>query len=166
MKFFKIVAIAFLACIVLFFAVGLFLPKAGTFEKTYEMNAGALAVEAEIIDLYQNHEWPIWNFEDTSVVFTDYDDGYAWEGDNVGNGECRYSLGVDMSVRDKVTIRGKDMAETVWTIKPGSPLELTVNFKVFAGGNIGARWTNLFLNRLIGAQTDELILSIKEKVEM
>jgi hypothetical protein len=166
MKFFKILAIAFVAFIALFFIVGLFLPKTGTVIKTYEINADAAAVEYEIFDLYQEHAWPIWNFEDTSVVFTDYDGGYTWEGDQVGKGECQYSMGADMTVRDHITILGREMAETVWTIKPGNPLELTVNFQIFAGGNIGARWTSLFLDKMVGDDIDQLIKSIKDNVEM
>ena len=166
MKFFKILSIAFLACIALFFVVGLFLPKTGEFEKSYRIQADAATVEFEIFSLYQAHAWPVWNFEDTSVVFMDIDDGYTWKSDNTGEGKVTYSIGADMSVRDHISIRGKDMAETVWTMKPGEPMELTVNFKVFAGGNIGARWTNLFLKGLIGDDVDAIVESIKVKVEM
>ncbi len=166
MKFFKILSITFLAIIALFFLIGIFLPKVGTFEKTYEINAQANVVEFEIFEIYQNHEWPIWNFEDTSVIFLDLDDGYIWEGDKTGSGECRYSIGVDMSVRDHISFQGKEMAETIWSMRSDNPLELTVTFKVFAGGNISARWTNLFLDRFIGQDVDLLVKSIKEKVEL
>ncbi len=56
MKFFKILSIAFLSLIVLFFVIGLFLPKAGTFDKTYEINAEAGIVEDKIFEIYQEHQ--------------------------------------------------------------------------------------------------------------
>ena len=166
MKFFKILSVVFLACIALFFIVGLFLPKVGEFEKSYEINATAADVEYELFELYKDHAWPVWNLEDTSVVYTDFDDGYSWKGNNTGEGEVRFAIGADMSVRDHITIRGKEMAETSWLMEGGYPIELTVNFKVFAGGNIGARWTNLFIKGLIGDDVDAIVASIKEKVEL
>jgi len=166
MKFFKILMIAILGLIVLFFAVGLLLPKTGTFERTYTINGPAGVLENEIIELYSQHLWPVWNFEDTSVVFTALDDGYKWEGDKTGTGECRYSLGIDMSVHDYISINGREMAETTWQMRGSEPVELTVTFKVFAGANIGARWTNLFLKRLIGEETDKVVMSMKEKIEL
>ena len=166
MKFFKILSIVFLACIALFFIIGLLLPKAGEFEKAYTINADASMVEYEVIELYRAYEWPVWNFEDTSVVYTDLEDGYSWKGDNTGEGEVHFSIGVDMSVRDHITIKGREMAETLWSIKAGNPLELTVNFKVYADGNIGARWTNLFIKNLIGDDVDAIVAKIKENVEM
>lgn len=166
MKFFKILMIVFLGIIVLFFAIGLLLPKTGTFERTYTINAPAGTVEYEILELYSQHLWPVWNFQDTSVVFTALDDGYKWESDKAGSGECRYGLGADMSIHDRISINGKDMAETIWRMEGSEPVELTVTFKVFAGSNVGARWTNLFLKRLIGQETDKIALAIKEKAEL
>jgi hypothetical protein len=71
-----------------------------------------------------------------------------------------------MGVRDHIKIRERDMAETIWQIKGSDPTELTLTFRVFAGGNIGARWTNLFLTSMIGDEADAIVAGIKEKVEL
>lgn len=167
MKFLKVFAVILLACIALFFIVGLFLPKTGTFENQYTIDAPADLVEEKIISLYENHLWPIWNTEDSSIVFTDYPDelGYAWEGDLVGSGECLVSTESDMSIQDVIVYQGKEMAKTLWEIIPGEKTKLKIRFTVNADKNIGARWTNLFLNNLMGNEINQIVIEMKKTLE-
>ncbi len=167
MKFLKILSTILLACIALFFVIGLFLPKVGTFNKEYNIDAPADIVEAEILDLYANHLWPIWETEDTSIVFLHEPGelGYTWESDLVGKGACEVSLGENMSIRDNIIYQGHEMAETVWQLTAGKKTTVNFSIKVFAGANIGARWTNLFLNKLMGDEINAVIADMKVKLE-
>ncbi|MEA2077219.1 MAG: hypothetical protein U9O95_04305 [Candidatus Marinimicrobia bacterium] len=168
MKFFKMLSLVFLGCLVLFFLVGILLPQSATLEKKYEIFARAAIIQDEIVDLYQNHLWPIWNAEDTSTVFTPLENGagYTWEGPNVGHGECAYTLGVDFTVHDYISFNDREVAETIWRFDGANPVVLNVSITVFAGKNISTRWTNLFLNRLIGGEIDRLVIEIISKVEI
>lgn len=167
MKFFKVLSVVLLVCIVLFFVIGLFLPKTGTYENTYKIDAPANVVEAEILELYANHLWPIWSTEDTSVTFINEagELGYTWEGDLVGKGACKVSLGNDLSIRDYISFQNRDMAETVWQLTPGNETTINFTFKVFAGSNIGARWTNVFMNRIMGDEINTVISEMKLSLE-
>ncbi|MEA3392912.1 MAG: hypothetical protein U9Q91_08030 [Candidatus Marinimicrobia bacterium] len=168
MKFFKVLSLVLLGCIVLFFLVGVFLPKSATLEKNYEIAASAIIVQDEIIDLYENHLWPIWDSEDTTTVFTPLESGagYTWEGQNTGSGECVYMLAVDYTIHDFISFNGHDVAETVWSFEGSDPVVLNFSITVSSGKNISTRWTNLFLNRLIGGEIDYMVGEIKEKVEI
>ena len=163
MKFFKVLSLVLLGCIVLFFLVGLFLPSSASLEKEYTISAPAYAIQNEIIDLYENHLWPIWSTEDTSIVFTPLVNGtgYSWEGPAVGNGECSYHLGLDYSIQDHISFNGKDVAETMWQFDGVDPVILNFSIKIEAGKNISTRWTNLFLNRLLGSDIDRMVQEIK-----
>lgn len=168
MKFFKVLSLVLLGCIVLFFLIGIFLPKSATLEKEYNIDAPAAIVQNEIIDLYENHLWPIWNTEDTSIVFTPLENsaGYSWEGPTVSNGECVYTLAVDYTVHDYISFNGRDVAETVWTFKGVDPVVLNFTITIESGKNISTRWTNLFLNSMIGGQIDDIVNNIKTTVEL
>ncbi|MFA6617773.1 MAG: hypothetical protein WCT23_01735 [Candidatus Neomarinimicrobiota bacterium] len=167
MKFFKILATVLLACIVLFFIVGSFLPKTATFEKEYTVDAPADLVEKKILDLYEDHLWPIWDSEDTSIVYTDFPGelGYTWEGDKVGLGECIVNIKTDMSIEDIITYQGQEMAKTLWQIIPGEKTKIRISFTVFADKNISARWTNLFLDNLMGNEFNQIITEMKTTLE-
>lgn len=167
MKFLKVLGTILLVCIALFFIVGLFLPQSGTFENDYTVDAPANLVEEEILNLYENHLWPIWNTQDTTVIFTNHPGelGYTWEGELVGAGTCVVNTGADMSIQDIITYQGHEMAETLWKIIPGDKTTIKISFKVFAGGNIGARWTNLFLDNLMGEEINHIITNIKKTLE-
>lgn len=167
MKFFKILSIVLLAIIALFFVVGAFLPSTGTFERSYKIDAPANMVENEVINLYQDHLWPIWNTQDTSIVYTQLENslGYKWEGNLVGEGKCEYNLVSNLSIQDHVSFQGKDIAETLWTLTPGQDTELKIVFTVFAGGNIGAKWTNLFLDKLMGDEIDLVISNLRSELQ-
>ena len=168
MKFLKVLSLILLGCIVLFFLVGIFLPKSATLEKNYEIAAPAYSIQDEIIQLYENHLWPIWSTEDTSIVFTPLESGagYSWEGPNVATGECIYTLAVDFTVHDYISFNGRDVAETVWQFEGNDPVVLNFSITIDAGKNISTRWTNLFLNRMIGDEIDAMVKEIKETVEM
>jgi hypothetical protein len=167
MKFFKVLGAVLLVCIALFFIVGLFLPETGTFENSYTIDAPADMVENEIYALYDNHLWPIWNTEDTSVVFTNLpgEIGYTWKGNLVGEGKCEVTEGVNLSIQDHISYQGHDMGETLWQLIPGEKTTVNITFKVFAGGNIGARWTNLFLNSLMGDEINYVIVEMKKTLQ-
>jgi hypothetical protein len=167
MKFFKILSIVLLTIIALFFVIGVFLPTTGSFEKSYTIDAPANIVENEIVNLYQNHLWPIWNSEDTSVVYTllENEMGYTWEGTLVGAGKCEYHLGTDLSIHDQITFQGQEIANTTWQIIPGKETTLQITFEVLAGKNISARWTNLFLDKLMGDEISFIVNGIKTKLE-
>ena len=168
MKFFKVLSLVLLGCIVLFFLVGVFLPKSATLEKNYEIAASAIIVQDEIIDLYENHLWPIWDSEDTTTVFTPLESGtgYTWKGPNTGSGKCVYTLAFDYTIHDFISFNGHDVAETVWKFEGSDPVILNFSITVAAGKNISTRWTNLFLNRMIGGEIDLLIKEIKDSIEM
>ena len=168
MKFFKILSLILLGCIVLFFLVGIFLPKSATLEKHYEINAPAYAIQDEIIQLYEDHLWPIWSAEDSSIVFLPLESGagYSWEGPTAGIGECSYSLSLDYSVRDHISFNGHEIAETIWKLKGTDPVNLNFSITINADKNISTRWTNLFLDRMIGNEIDSIVKQIKENVEI
>ena len=168
MKFFKVLSIVLLGGIVLFFLAGVFLPNSATLEKKYEIAAPAYAIQNEIIDLYENHLWPIWSTEDTSIVFTSLENGvgYSWEGPAVGHGKCSYSLAVDYTIQDHISFNGKDVAETIWQFAGVDPVILNFSITINAGKNISTGWTNLFLNRLIGDKIDSIVKNIKTTVEI
>lgn len=167
MKFLKVLGMIVLACIVLFFAVGTFLPKTAVLEKDYTIAAPAGRVQDAVLDLYDSHLWPIWNTEDTTTRFTPLPggNGYRWEGSSVAFGECVYSVGVDNSIWDHISFRGQDMAETLWRFDGDDPVKLRVTFTVNAGRNLSARWTNLFLETMMGSEIDHLVAGIKAKLE-
>ncbi|MCK4812447.1 MAG: hypothetical protein KAT14_00765 [Candidatus Marinimicrobia bacterium] len=167
MKFFKVLSIILIVCVVIFIAVGIFLPKTSTLERNYVLNAPPLLIQNEILELYNNHLWPIWNTEDTSIVFTPLENGggYRWEGKQVAYGECRYSLGVDFTIYDYISFRGEEMAETVWRLEGADPVKLHFELTIFAGQSLGARWTNLFIDRMIGIEIDRMIADIKDDLE-
>lgn len=168
MKFFKVLSLVLLGCIILFFLVGVFLPKSATLEKKYEIAAPAYAIQDEIIKLYENHLWPIWNTKDTSTVFTPLENGagYTWNGPNVGSGECAYTLGVDFTIHDYISFNGREVAETIWRFDGANPVVLNFSITIVAGKNVSTRWTNLFLNRLIGEEIDHMVNDIKTSVEI
>jgi len=168
MKFFKVLSLVLLGCIVLFFLVGIFLPKSATLEKKYEIAAPATIVQEKIIDLYENHLWPIWDSEDTTTVYTPLEggSGYTWEGPNTGSGKCLYTVAVDYTIHDYISFNGHDVAETVWSFEGNDPMTLNFSITVVAGKNISTRWTNLFLNSMIGAEIDLLVNEIKDSIEI
>lgn len=167
MKFLKVLSIVLIASVVLFIVIGIFLPKTGQLEKEITIQASSQAVTDKIIDLYENRFWPIWNQDDTTMVFTPLENGngYYWEGEKVSRGKCEYILGPGNTIRDEISFQGKDIAETTWRLQGSSPTELQLRFTVNAGGNLGARWTNLFIETLSGPQIDAILKEMKEDLE-
>ncbi len=168
MKFLKVLSLVLLGCIVLFFIVGIFLPKTATLEKNYEIAAPAEAIQDKIIQLYENHLWPIWDSEDTSIVFLPLENGtgYSWEGPTVGIGECIYTFAVNFTIHDYISFNGQELAETIWRIDGTDPVVLNFSIMINAGKNISTRWTNLFMNHMIGDEIDKLIKEIQTTVEI
>ncbi|MBW6458610.1 MAG: hypothetical protein K0B52_05535 [FCB group bacterium] len=167
MKFLKFFSLFLLACVVLYLAVGIFLPKSATLERKAEIHAPAGLVLDSIIELYNDHIWPIWEHGDTSIVFTPLENanGYRWEGQKVAYGECEYFIEANNILRDVVRFRGQEIAQTVWTLEGSFPVQLHLRFTIHAGNNIGTRWTNLFIERMAGLEIDNILERLRNKVE-
>jgi hypothetical protein len=167
MKFLKIFTFILLACIVLYLLVGLFLPNSASLERELEIYAPSELVLDRIIALYDDHVWPIWGRDDTSIVFTPLTNanGYRWEGSQVAYGECEYTVAPDNTVRDVIRFRGQDIARTVWTLDGSFPVKLHLDFTIDAGKNISTRWTNLFIERLAGFEIDRILNQIRDDFE-
>lgn len=167
MKFFKILGIILASLVFLFIVVGLFLPKTATLERNMTIDASAGAVSDNIVDLYESHLWPLWEHGDTSIVYAPLSegDGYRWEGAKVAYGECEYSVLPGNMIRDVIRFRGRDIAGSVWTLEGSAPVKLQFRFAVNSNGNIGTRWTNLFLESLSGPQIDAMLKDLKASLE-
>ncbi|MDZ7796148.1 MAG: hypothetical protein U5N56_03480 [Candidatus Marinimicrobia bacterium] len=167
MKFLKVLGIVLIAALALFIVIGIFLPKTAHLEKEISIQAPSQAVKDKIVELYEDRFWPIWGKDDTTMVFTPLKNanGYRWEGEKVSRGQCEYTLGQGNTVRDKIRFQGKDIAETTWRLDGSSPTELHLRFTVNAGGNLGARWTNLFIETLSGPQIDAILKDMKADLE-
>ena len=166
MKFLKVFTIVLVALVILFIVIGIFLPKSATLERQVSIRASAEEVRDAVIDLYENHFWPIWNRDDTSMVFTPLEDGngYRWEGDKVAQGQCEYTVGLDNTIRDEIRFQGKEVANTTWRLEGSSPTELHLTFTVNAGGNLGTRWTNLFIESLSGARIESILEEMQQEL--
>lgn len=167
MKFFKILGIILAALVFLFIVIGLFLPKTATLERSVIIDASAGAVTENIIDLYESHLWPLWEHGDTSIVYAPLPDGngYRWEGTKVAYGECEYSVLPGGIIRDVIRFRGREIASSEWTLEGSAPVKLYLQFTVNSNGNIGTRWTNLFLESLSGPQIDAILKELKASLE-
>jgi hypothetical protein len=167
MKFFKILGIVLIVLVFLFIVVGLFLPKTATLERRVTIDASAQALSDEILGLYEAHLWPFWDHKDTSIVFTPLPSGkgYRWEGDKVAYGECEYNISANNEIRDNIRFRGRDLARTSWTLEGSAPVRLHLVFTVNSNGNLGTRWTNLFLESLSGPQIVAILQELKETLE-
>ncbi|MDZ7820859.1 MAG: hypothetical protein U5N26_03030 [Candidatus Marinimicrobia bacterium] len=167
MKFLKVFSIILVVLVVLFILIGIFLPKTASLKRDITIQASSRAVTDKIVALYEDHFWPIWERDDTTMVFYPLEsgNGYRWEGNKVAQGECEYTVDLDNTIRDNIRFQGRDVAGTTWRLEGSSPTELHVTFTVKAGGNLGTRWTNLFIEPLSGTAIDQILDGMKEELE-
>ncbi|MFA5436249.1 MAG: hypothetical protein WC372_09470 [Candidatus Neomarinimicrobiota bacterium] len=167
MKFFKILGLVLASLLFLFIVVGLFLPKTAVLERRLELDATAYAASEAVLDLYEQHLWPIWDHGDSAIVFTPLPGarGYSWQGPKVAYGECEFHVAADNSIRDQIRFRGKDVAQSLWILDGSVPVKLHLVFTVTANGNLGTRWTNLFIEGLSGPSIDRVLAELKSSLE-
>lgn len=167
MKFFKILGIVLAALVLLFIVIGLFLPGTAVLERRLTLDATAHAVSKAILDLYDQHLWPIWDYGNSDIVFIPlpHGQGYSWQGEKVAYGECEYHIAADNSIRDQIRFRGKDVAQSLWILEGSAPVKLRLVFTVTANGSLGTRWTNLFIEGLSGPAIDRVLTELKDNLE-
>ncbi len=168
MKFLKILGISLAVLLLLFVLVALFLPRTAVLERQITVDAPAQAFNKAILQLYEEHLWPIWDHGDSALVFTplaEEEQAYSWQGAKAGYGECRYYIAEDKSIRDLIHFRGKEVAKSIWTFEGSEPLTINYRLSINAEKNLGMRWTNLFLRSLAAPAIDAVLAELKSSLE-
>lgn len=176
MKVIKIASRLALAFVVLFFAIGFFLPSKWEVSRTVLMPANSETIYAYTADLKKWTEWSVWTKkQDPSLEFTyeGPDSGIGaqqnWTSDNMGKGWLKilqanqdtglaYDLFIDMgsfqsTIHGRMTFESKDNQTLVTWADNGD-----------SGNNILKKWMNLMMDSMLGKELETSLNNLKTLV--
>lgn len=174
MKFFKIFLVIIVVIIAILFIGSLFLPKTYSVGRTISIAAPDSVIYRNIADFNEFGKWNPWLKKEPSAKVTVSgtvaapDHLYQWEGKEVGSGQMRitavkpYEL---VSIELKFIKPFESIAETHFYItKDGEQNKVTWTMSG-KNENVFRKWMSLMMDRMIGKDFEEGLLSLKEKSE-
>ncbi len=177
MKFLKWLLIILVVVLGLFFAVSFLLPKAYYVERSTTINAPAMVVYKEVVDLEAWQTWNPWNELDPAMTIS-YGEikvgvgaSYSWQSDKAGNGTMRITDTLAPSfARYELIFEGYEENPSFTEFKlegenPSGPTTVTWTFEGDVGDKLFARWMVILMDKMVGASYEQGLAKLKEKCE-
>ena len=168
-------ALAFISTIILFFAVGFFLPAKWTVERTIVINATPAQIYPLVSDFKTGwSQWSAFDFEDPTIQYSysGPSEGVgaerSWTSKKMGDGSQRMlmanpQIGVVFELvmkQNPIPISGRISFETI-----GNTTKVTWHDEGDMGNNIPLRYLGRFMNNMMGKNFETSLNTLKQKAE-
>jgi hypothetical protein len=177
MKFVKWLLISIGLLLGLFVVVTFFLPKDYHIERSVVIEAPALVVYSQVVDLKVCQNWDPWNELDSDMVIT-YGEktvgvgaSYAWTSEVTGNGSMEIiEATAPTSVRYKLLFEGYEdnpgySAVLLNAESPVGPTTVTWTFDGDVGDKFFARWFAVTMDAFIGPSYEKGLGMLRDLCE-
>ena len=177
MKFVKWLLIVLAFLVGLFVVITFFLPKDYYVERSIEIEAPALLVYAQVVDLEAWQTWNPWNDLDPDMALS-YGDptvgkgaSYSWVSEVTGDGTMEIIEAISpLQVRYKMTFEGYEdepgfSSMLLDAANPVGPTRVTWTFEGEVGDRFFAPWLGIMMDTLLGPSYEKGLASLKERCE-
>lgn len=159
--------------LIIFVAIGLFLPANYSIQRTVSINAPIAEVFAKVSQIEQHEVWSPWKIQDSSVefIYGDRKEGagafYQWQGERSGAGKLTIVEVVPPHyLKAEIDFQESGKGTSYWTFESRQNNETVVNW-VFEGEAHGViqRYLSLIMDRLLGSAFEKALARLKEASE-
>jgi uncharacterized protein YndB with AHSA1/START domain len=177
MKFLKWLLISLVVLLGLVFVVSYLLPKEYYVERTKTINAPAMVVYQQVVDLEAWQTWNPWNELDPEMTIS-YGEikvgtgaSYSWQSEKAGNGTMRITETVPPSnARYELIFEGFEDNPSISEFKLegenlAGPTTVTWTFEGDVGDKLFARWMVILMDKMVGASYEQGLASLKAQCE-
>ena len=158
--------------LILFVAIGLFLPDDARIERSVRVAAPLEAVFRQVNDLHNHVKWNPWKLSDPDLVIKQgaihqgVGASYQWQSSGSGEGSLEIIESIPFSlIRTKLDFGPNGKGQGLWTFQAEDGMVEVRWVLDLKAGNVVGRYTGLIIDRVLGHQIQQGLEALREQAE-